>query len=509
MSYCHIFIPSGLNGAPFDIQAGLFSSVSSAFIVNMESSLSPQPSDTTNALLKVLINKVDNGTFSQQEASLPIWTGPSSTVIWIQSLVYTSLSMSLLAAFGGVLGKQWLGHFKTSRFGQGALHERCMRRQRKLDGLKTWHFDTIIATLPILLQLSLWFFGVALAANIWTQQHTVASVIMGTTSFGVIFYFFTVFTSLKSPDCPFQTPVSTIFSHVLHVFRETIVIWAHRARGKSWTGFLNDLRGVFESGKDMIARSIDRFLVYLSRISLALWRRTLSPTDDPESTGSSDELASFEEIYLNDLESPAEPAGARSIQWIIETSTDMDIITAAVTMIPEVEWPDECDVTFVLDQLTSQLYTRINSSWQLTQHTREQVRTCLKAVFHLYTERDRQGPLNIRNHNLHFIDRHLDAFPLDQGFQLISYVMEGPSGLNLDFASIPFPDRMWMAHILTHHLRNLVRYSNNFSFVHELIEKCLQDPKTPSRLVADCLVLAGLMVGVGPKQRYLALIDKR
>jgi Family of unknown function (DUF6535) len=81
-----------------------------------ESSLSPQPSDTTNALLKVLINKVANGTFTEQEASLPIWTGPGSVVVWIQALAYTSLSMSLLAAFGGVLVKQWLGHFKTSRF---------------------------------------------------------------------------------------------------------------------------------------------------------------------------------------------------------------------------------------------------------------------------------------------------------------------------------------------------------------------------------------------------------
>ena len=32
------------------VQAGLFSAVSSAFIVNMQSSLTPSPSDTTNAL---------------------------------------------------------------------------------------------------------------------------------------------------------------------------------------------------------------------------------------------------------------------------------------------------------------------------------------------------------------------------------------------------------------------------------------------------------------------------
>jgi Family of unknown function (DUF6535) len=137
----------------------------------MESSLSPQPSDTTNALLKVLINKVANGTFTEQEASLPIWTGPGSVIVWIQALAYTSLSMSLLAAFGGVLVKQWLGNFKASRFGQGDLRERCMRRQNKLDGLKNWRFNAVVAALPILLQLSLWFFGVALAANVESTTH--------------------------------------------------------------------------------------------------------------------------------------------------------------------------------------------------------------------------------------------------------------------------------------------------------------------------------------------------
>ena len=104
-------------------EAGLFSAVRSAFIVNMESGLSPDPSDTTNALLKILINKVDNGTFSDHDTSLPVWNGPSSTIIWIQVLAYASFSTRLLAAFGAVLGKQWLGHFKTSRFGRGSLHD--------------------------------------------------------------------------------------------------------------------------------------------------------------------------------------------------------------------------------------------------------------------------------------------------------------------------------------------------------------------------------------------------
>ncbi|KIJ63833.1 hypothetical protein HYDPIDRAFT_91617, partial [Hydnomerulius pinastri MD-312] len=89
------------------IFAGLFSAVSTTFIVAMEPNLSPDPNETTNALLMLLIHTIDNNTFSNQTLTLPGWDGPGSTVIWIQSLIYASLSASLLAALGAVLGKRW------------------------------------------------------------------------------------------------------------------------------------------------------------------------------------------------------------------------------------------------------------------------------------------------------------------------------------------------------------------------------------------------------------------
>jgi hypothetical protein len=97
--------------------------------------------------------------------------------------------------------------------------------------------------------------------------------------------------------------------------------------------------------------------------------------------------------------------------------------------------------------------------------------------------------------------------PDGQDFQLISCVIERPN--ELDITSLPFPDRMWMAHILTRHMHNGNQLTDIHPFVHDFIEKCLRDPKSPSRLVADCLVLAGQMVGLRPYGRYLAKIDKR
>jgi hypothetical protein len=230
--------------------------------------------------------------------------------------------------------------------------------------------------------------------------------------------------------------------------------------------------------------------------------RTLPPTDDSESTGGSDE-SPLPEIDFYDLDSPTDPAGACSIQWIIETSTDMDTITTAVKMVPEVEWPDAVDVTFMLDRLTSQLHAYFGSPWQLTPYSQERVRTCLKALFHLYAERGLTGPLAILNHNILGDYHHLDAMPNQQNFYLISCVIERP--YNLDITSLLFSDRTWMAHILTHQLHDGNQPPNIHPFVCEFIDKCLQDPRSPPRLVADCLLLAGLRL----RRRYLAKIDKR
>ncbi|KAG2060036.1 hypothetical protein BDR06DRAFT_856691, partial [Suillus hirtellus] len=91
------------------IFSGLFSAVSMSFIVAMESNFSLDPSDTTNALLKQLM-QIGLGNLAEA-GSTPIdpasgWSLTTPT-LWIQTIAYESLSMSLLATFGAVLGKQW------------------------------------------------------------------------------------------------------------------------------------------------------------------------------------------------------------------------------------------------------------------------------------------------------------------------------------------------------------------------------------------------------------------
>ncbi|KIJ22973.1 hypothetical protein M422DRAFT_137909, partial [Sphaerobolus stellatus SS14] len=80
--------------------------VSSAFIVSIES-LQADPSDTMKALLMIIAQNTGAQMFHNQTLTLPAWTGPTMFQVWVQSVAYLSLSLSLLSAFGAVLAKQW------------------------------------------------------------------------------------------------------------------------------------------------------------------------------------------------------------------------------------------------------------------------------------------------------------------------------------------------------------------------------------------------------------------
>ena len=87
-------------------QAGLFSAVASAFIIDVNSRLQPDPNDQTAALLRVLIYKIDNTTFGNDVPALPQWTGPPRMIVDVQAILFASLAASLLSAFLAMLGKQ-------------------------------------------------------------------------------------------------------------------------------------------------------------------------------------------------------------------------------------------------------------------------------------------------------------------------------------------------------------------------------------------------------------------
>ncbi|KAF9642699.1 hypothetical protein BDM02DRAFT_1973684 [Thelephora ganbajun] len=211
------------------IFAGLFSAVASAFIIQVQSQLQPDPNQETAALLRVLIHKIDNTTFGGDVPDLPRWTGPPRTITQVQSILYASLFASLLSAFLAMLGKQWLNRYASIDM-RGSAIERSQNRQRKLDGIVVWYFDHVMESLPVMLQVALLLLGCALSRYLWEIDTTVASVVLGVTSFGVLFYLFIVFAGAASDACPYQTPVANVIRPVLGLPRSAYALFVRHSK---------------------------------------------------------------------------------------------------------------------------------------------------------------------------------------------------------------------------------------------------------------------------------------
>ena len=115
-----------------------------------------------------------------------------------------------------MLGKQWLSRYASIDM-RGSAIERSQHRQRKLDGIINWYFDHVMESLPLMLQVALVLLGFALSRYYWDINTTVASIVLGVTSFGVLFYLFIVVVGVVSLSFPYQTPAARLLRYIPHI----------------------------------------------------------------------------------------------------------------------------------------------------------------------------------------------------------------------------------------------------------------------------------------------------
>ena len=199
----------------------MFSAVTAAFIVGVDAQLRPDPGDETNALLRVLISKANNVTSMNDVPSLPQWTGPPRRLVYVQAILFASLFVSLFSALLAMLGKQWLNRYESTEV-RGTAIERSRHRQKKLDGIDAWYFRIVMESMLLMLQAALLLLGCALSLYLWDIDTTIASVVIGITSFGVTFYFVIIIAGVATESCPYQTPISQLICYLAPNLRDIL-----------------------------------------------------------------------------------------------------------------------------------------------------------------------------------------------------------------------------------------------------------------------------------------------
>lgn len=132
---------------------------------------------------------------------------PPPSIVWVNSLWFISLVLSLAAAMFGMMAKQWLREYLQWTTMSGPSEEQVRLRQGRYEAFQDWKTPAIIAAIPALLEIALVIFLIGLEVLLWSINGTVfvASAVVVSTLIVVAI----VATILPAfcERCPYKTPV--------------------------------------------------------------------------------------------------------------------------------------------------------------------------------------------------------------------------------------------------------------------------------------------------------------
>lgn len=474
----------------------------------MQTNLQPDYTQETAILLRVLLQKVNNSTFSDNDIPSQDFT-PDPIIVDVQVLLYASLAASLLAAFLAVLGKQWLNRYARSK--GGSAIEKCRDRQRKADGIKDWGFPIVMEVLPLMLQSALLLLGIALSRYLWTIDHIVAIVNIVVTSAGVLFYLTLIFLASSSYDCPYQTPVSLMLLHLMQLdqkhtkYLSRVAAWARKAPrvllrwSKNATGLFTWVSARSVSQNRDVEVGTQRVL------------RSLTAVDD--------HVYSEPTLEGRELETQENITNASCITWILETSTDPDVIHSVIRFIPEVNWHRGIKTIPSLHILLDTFHGCLGANGVVVPASRDKAYACRKALIQLYIQQGRPAHLfrSLFPQHSNLVHRFDVRYPEDRDFDHTSLVLRYCCGnlnrslfrqLPLSFSSVSHLS--WFCHLLAHEVRNdgVNDLKLNDHECHSFLHACLSShPPLPAPVIIQCVLLVALKFGLPLHIQDLSVVD--
>ena len=293
-------------------QAGLFSAVASAFIIDIQQELRPDYNEMSFTVLTMLLNTTSG---IPNQLSVPEVSSPKASAVQVQSILFSSLASALLAAFLAMLGKQWLNLYV-----EGSLIDRSRHRELRMRGMITWRFKLVMECLPLVMQFSLLLLGYALARYVWDLSRTVSAVIAAFTVFGVLFYLFIVFAATIWKTCPFQTPASLVLRHITAPARK------HRHR----------LREVGDRLSGVI-----RFRKLNESFVMATLKRSIDEELAPEPQSLHDPLMEASAVVSLEEDESTHASDTNCISTMFRFVSGSDAIVAVMGFILEVNWTSD------------------------------------------------------------------------------------------------------------------------------------------------------------------------
>ncbi|EJD51526.1 hypothetical protein AURDEDRAFT_111695 [Auricularia subglabra TFB-10046 SS5] len=214
--------------------AGLFSAVTTAFLIEAQQDMKPDFS----MLTFLVLNASAHGQPFVQEPFIISSTSRIVNCLWVASLI-----LSLGAALIAIMGKDWINMYSSRPLCN--TRQWAEMRTYRLSCVNRWHMSGIIASAPVLLHISLLLFGVGLILFVGPDPLTQHLTLGLCAAVGAL-YFVTAVSAVIFADSPFRSPATQMLRTAIPTFF-SIDPWgtlASHLKGWIWAHGLADGSGI-------------------------------------------------------------------------------------------------------------------------------------------------------------------------------------------------------------------------------------------------------------------------
>jgi hypothetical protein len=176
--------------------------------------LRQDPNVVTQSLLAQISQQLSsaNANVSIPTATPPTQTpfSPSASVVFVNSVWFLSLVLSLTCALMATLLQQWARRYLQIVQQNHPPHIRAHIREYFYQGARRFGLFGLVELLPFLLIVSVLLFFVGLVVFAFLANHTVAKFTLAIVGFCFLSYITFTLMPLVFHDCPYWTPLTTV-----------------------------------------------------------------------------------------------------------------------------------------------------------------------------------------------------------------------------------------------------------------------------------------------------------
>jgi hypothetical protein len=224
-------------------------------------------------------------------------------------------------------------------------------------------------------------------------------------------------------------------------------------------------------------------------------------------------------VKLKLQDTPTSSLEAPSIMWLIETSTDPEVFLAAASLVPYVDWPLDLDLSDTLHQLYDVYTSCLDIQRRIAPSLEEKASACTMALCHLYCNRILQGHPTYEFLSEGSTDYGVfhEMFKRTEVNELVATIklVIAKNGSPLSWSSPKFrtcPDTVLkrLSHALPFHFVIGQVDEDVEKLAMTVVSGLLRPTSSPSpQIIANCTLLACVMVGVQFDEKDIVRVDKR